>query len=144
MWAFQSTPRSDAPSQPSKEQQRRKMIFNATKSLVVKIVGYKIEHNQQAAENPCLDGLKAVVYLNGGFFYSDNEPLILTSAHALTSGATHFYAFFSDDTNFNARHPLELVKSGQARVHENTTNGSRTSQSSGARSIPCTHLDRHW
>lgn len=58
------------------KQERRKVIFNHTKSLVVKIVGFKIEHEEQVRENPFADGLKLVVCLNG-FSYSESEPLIL-------------------------------------------------------------------
>ncbi|GLC33777.1 hypothetical protein PLESTB_000114700 [Pleodorina starrii] len=90
------------------EQERRKLIFSSNKNLVVKILGYK-----RRQESPTTDSdLEPVTYLNG-FFYSDSDPYILTCAHAFDSGATDFFACMSDGSAFNARVPIELVKSGQ-------------------------------
>ncbi|PNG99621.1 hypothetical protein TSOC_014596 [Tetrabaena socialis] len=87
------------------EQERRKLIFNCSKNLVVKIVGCR-----RRQESP--SDLEPVIYLNG-FFYSDSDPYILTCAHGFESGATDFLALMSDGSAFNAQVPIELVKSGQ-------------------------------
>lgn len=96
------------------------LILNCTKHLVVKIVGFKTEHQEKSKDDPFAEGLEPVVCLNG-FFYSDSDALILTCTHALSCGATCFYALFNDGANSNAIHPLELVNSSlmQGPAHGN-------------------------
>jgi len=79
---------------------RRKMVFEISKHLVVKIVCVK----------PAADGILRTRAFFNGFYYHEAEPLIITVGHIDGfAGATRYFAMFPDGTH----RELIIKKSGQ-------------------------------